>query len=339
MFDTIERARLKDLHVCFDEKSSLKAIIAIHNTRLGPALGGCRCLQYSSDQAAFADAVSLARGMSYKAALAGLQQGGGKSVILLPRQPIDRGPLFKAFGKFVDSLGGRYITAVDSGTELADLDVVAAHTSHVVGTGADGFDPSPMTARSVLIGIRASARARLNRDSLAGLTIAIQGVGHVGALLAELLDKEGVNLLLSDTNLERAQTLATKLGAKLVSVTDIYDAQCDVFAPCALGGVLNENTIPRLRCDVVAGAANTQLATPADGERLMKRNILYAPDYLINAGGLIRLSLVKSGQADKIDQRIESIADVLATIYKRYKTEKIPTNLIADRMAEELIFG
>lgn len=339
MFELITRTRLNDLHFCHDESSGLNAIIAIHNTRLGPALGGCRCLHYAAEQGALMDAISLARSMSYKAALAGLPQGGGKAVILLPAGAVDREALFRAFGRFVDSLGGRYITAVDSGTELQDLDVVATQTRHVVGTGQDGYDPSPMTARGVLAGIRASVRARLQREELEGLTVAIQGVGHVGTLLAELLSAQGVQLVLSDIDSQRASAIAERLGARQVASDIVQRVSCDVFAPCALGGILNARTIPQLQCSIVAGAANNQLATAADGRRLLERNILYAPDYLINAGGLIRLSLVHNGAATSVEQRVDAIGNMLEDIYARQKREHLPTDVIADRLAESLIYG
>lgn len=338
MFDTIERARLNDLHVCHDENSGLKAIIAIHNTRLGPALGGCRTLHYVSEQAAFDDAIKLARSMSYKAALAGLNQGGGKAVIMLPEQDLDREKIFKAFGNFVEKLGGRYITAVDSGTELTDLDIVARQTEHVVGTGNDGYDPSPMTARGVLAGITASVRHRLNRQDVSGLRVIIQGVGHVGGALARLLTDQGAHLQLNDSNQDRAQQLAKELGASCLSTDAVYGTECDVFSPCALGGILNPSTIAQLQCKIVAGSANNQLHSPADGQLLKARNILYAPDYLINSGGLIRLSLVKNGKETEIDQHIDSIGEMLERIYQLSEEESLPTNDIADRMAEKLLY-
>lgn len=339
MFDSLARARLHDLHFRHDPHSGLKAIIAIHNTRLGPALGGCRCLHYVSESAAIDDAIALARSMSYKAALAGLDLGGGKAVIMLPETTVDRGALFRDFGDFVDSLGGRYITAVDSGTELKDLDQVASRTAHVVGTGEDGFDPSPLTARGVLIGIRSAVRHRLERDSLEGLRIAIQGVGHVGTELARALHEEGANLILADANPERMADLAAELKCHTVAADDVYGVACDVFSPCALGGVLSAENISSLQCSVVAGAANNQLAGPQSGELLNQRNILYAPDYLINAGGLIRLALAREGRQQQVEERVDAISEVLDRIFDCHRDTGEPTNEIADRLAEERLYA
>ena len=339
MFDSLARARLRDLHFCHDPARGLNAIIAIHSTRLGPALGGCRCLPYASDRDAIADAIDLARGMSYKAALAGLPLGGGKAVIVLPAQPPDRSRLFEAFGDFVASLGGRYITAVDSGTELADLDCVAARTEHVVGTDADGFDPSPLTARGVLAGIRAAVRERLDRDRLDGVRVAIQGVGHVGAALARQLSAAGASLIVADADADRARRLATELDADLVDAEAIFDVACDVFSPCALGHVLTAGTIARLHCAVVAGAANNQLAHADNGELLRQRGILYCPDYVINAGGLIRLALSREGRVDEVEGRVDAIAGTLEEIFARARSAGLPVNVIADHMAEEVIYA
>lgn len=339
MFDSLASARLQDLHLFNDQASGLNAIIAIHNTTLGPALGGCRCLPYTSSDAAISDAMALARGMSYKAALAGLPQGGGKAVIMLPPGQVDRGALFRAFGDCVEQLGGRYITAVDSGTELKDLDEVASRTSHVVGTGQDGFDPSPMTARGVLAAIRSAANHCLDRDKLEGLHVAIQGLGHVGSNLAAMLAEAGARLTVTDTDPERCADIARQFDATVVDSKAIYQTDCDVFSPCALGQVLDPVTIEALQCSVVAGAANNQLADDSCGERLRQRDIFYAPDYLVNAGGLIRLVLSRAGQIDQVEARVDAIADVLAEIIRLSRQDQLPSNEVADRMAEERIYG
>lgn len=338
MFATLAQSRLSDLHFCHDPARGLNAIIAIHNTRLGPALGGCRCLPYSSEQSAITDAIALARGMSYKASIAGLPFGGGKAVILLPQGKPDRAALYQAFGEFVESLAGRYITAVDSGTELDDLDQAATRTRHIVGTGKDGFDPSPLTARGVLAGIRAAVRHRLNKESLSGVVVAIQGTGHVGAILARLLKAEGAALILSDKDPQRLQTLATELDAPTLPVADIIRADCDVFAPCALGGVLTAESIAQLNTAIVAGAANNQLASPENGQQLQQRNILYAPDYVINAGGLIRLALCRAGHPQQVSDRVDAIGETLNTIFAKQQETGLASNEIADRMAEERLY-
>lgn len=339
MFDSLAPARLQDLHLFNDQASGLNAIIAIHNTRLGPALGGCRCLVYDSSRAAIDDAIALARGMSYKAALAGLPQGGGKAVIMLPSGTIDRKALFRAFGDCVEQLGGRYITAVDSGTELSDLDEVAGRTSHVIGTGQDGFDPSPMTARGVMAAIRSAANHCLGRDDLNGLHVAIQGLGHVGSNLAALLAEAGARLTVADKDPGRCAAVASQFDAAVVDSEAIFQTDCDVFSPCALGQVLNGDSIERLQCRVVAGAANNQLAHGSCGEQLRRRDIFYAPDYLVNAGGLIRLVLSRNGQQDQVEERVDAIADVLAEIIRRSHEDDLPSNIVADRMAEERIYA
>ena len=341
MFDKIERARLESIHFRHDPESRLNAIIAIHNTRLGPALGGCRCIRYSNDNEAIDDVIKLARGMSYKAALAGVPQGGGKAVIILPAdEDLNRQSLYQSFGQFVHSLGGRYNTAADSGTQLTDLDQVAAVTPYVSGTSHDGYNPSPLTALGVFAGMQAAVRHRLQRQSLKGLHIAIQGVGNVGFELAGLLYNAGARLTVADTNTERAKLCAEAFQAEQVSTAEIIDIDCDVFSPCGLGGILNDETIPRLRCTIVAGAANNQLQSPTHGLLLQQRDILYAPDYVINAGGLITVSL---GHLKKplteIRSRTLALEQTLLDLFERSQSENCPPGLIADRMAEDILFG
>ncbi len=317
MFETIEQARLSELHMKSDEQSQLRAIIAIHNTRLGPAMGGCRCIEYPDDNAAIVDAVRLAKGMSYKAAMAGVPQGGGKAVLIRPKSLSDRENYFESFGRFVDELGGRYITAVDSGTSPSDMDYIAHTTSFVSGTSNSGTDPSPNTALGVLAGIRACVAFRYDRHDLEGVHVAVQGAGNVGYELARLLHSEGAEL----------------------TVTAIYATECDVFAPCSLGSVLNEHTIPRLNCSIVAGSANNQLASDQHGMSLLQHNILYAPDYIINAGGLIRVSLGQQGKTpDQIEAKTLGIGDTVRRVLERAVREHRPTNQIADAMAEEKLY-
>lgn len=339
MFDKIERADLNELHFRHDKASGLRAIIAIHSTRLGPALGGCRFMSYSSDDDAIEDVIRLARGMSYKAAIANVPQGGGKAVLLKPHEPFDRQDLFQAFGSFIQDLGGRYITAVDSGSLITDMDEVARTTSYVSGTSKDGHDPSPVTALGVYAGICAAVRHQLKRDSLRGLRIAVQGVGNVGYALAALLHKDGARLIVSDADAQRVQRCVNDFAATPVPADEIYSADCDLFAPCGLGGILNEKTIASLRCSIVAGAANNQLSDDHQGDVLHQRGILYAPDYVINAGGLIQVSLGYLKKADsEIKQRTLALGSTLTDLFERSHADNIPPEQIANRVAESLLF-
>ncbi|MDX1696239.1 MAG: amino acid dehydrogenase [Ketobacteraceae bacterium] len=339
MFDKIEQARLSELHFKCDETSQLKSIIAIHNTKLGPALGGCRCIEYDSEDAAVDDVIRLAKGMSYKAALAGVPQGGGKAVIMKPRNLQDRAALYQAFGRFVNELGGRYITAVDSGTSLSDMDQVAKVTPHVSGSNQDGLDPSPITALGVFAGIRAAVEHRYQRDNLEDIHVAIQGVGNVGRELAVLLHKAGARLTLSDIDLAKLDVCQQQLNARIVQPDEIYAEPCDVFAPCGLGAVINDQTIHQLKCSIVAGSANNQLAGSEQGDWLHQNEILYAPDYVINAGGLIKVSLGNIGVSeDVIMSKTWDIHRTLMHIFQRSLVDNTPPHVIADQMAEEILY-
>lgn len=339
MFNQMEGARLEALHLAQDPVTGLRAIIAIHDTRLGPALGGCRYLAYPDDDSALRDAIRLARGMSYKAALAGLPHGGGKAVILRPAHVPDRAALFEAFGRMVETLGGRYITAVDSGTSSLDMDCVALHTCHVTSTQAAG-DPSPCTALGVFAGIRASALARLGSDDLEGLRIAVQGLGNVGYALAEQLAAAGAELLVSDLDPGRVQLAVDQLGAHPVASDALLTTPCDILAPCGLGGVLNAQSAPQLRCAVVAGAANNQLASPDIADLLEARGILYAPDYVINSGGLIHVALRHRGDdMPAITAHLARIGQRLTDIYAHAQADKRSPARVADALAERLLYG
>ncbi|MEX2333539.1 MAG: Glu/Leu/Phe/Val dehydrogenase dimerization domain-containing protein [Pseudohongiella sp.] len=339
MFDKIERADLNELHFRHDKSSGLRAIIAIHNTRLGPALGGCRFITYDSDDDAIEDVIRLARGMSYKAAIANVPQGGGKAVILKPLEPFDRQELFQAFGSFIHDLGGRYITAVDSGSLITDMDEVALNTPYVSGTTRDGHDPSPVTALGVYAGICAAVQHQLGRTSLKGLRIAVQGLGNVGYALAALLHKDGARLIVSDVDERRVQRCVSEFGAEAVDSNSIYGVDCDLFAPCGLGGVINARTIPQLRCSIVAGAANNQLSDDGQGEVLHKKGILYAPDYVINAGGLIQVSLgYLKKPASEINQRTLALGGTLTDLFERSRADNVSPEQIANRVAESLLF-
>jgi leucine dehydrogenase len=323
-----------------DAASGMRAIVAIHDTRLGPALGGCRFLAYEKDEDALVDALRLARGMTYKAALAGLPHGGGKAVLIRPRTAhFDRAALFRAFGRFVDNLRGHYITAEDSGTGLEDMEVIHSVTKHVMGVdrshGGSG-DPSPFTALGVRRGIEACVKLRLGRDSLKGVHVAIQGVGHVGYHLCKELQAAGAALSVADVDPLKAERAQREFGAAIVPLDQIFEVACDVLAPCALGSALNDQTIPRINATIVAGAANNQLAEPRHGDALNQRGILYAPDYAINAGGLINVAMEVNGY-DEAEARARTmrIYDTIYEIAERSTKSLTPTYLVADLLVEE----
>ncbi|MBC9249646.1 amino acid dehydrogenase [Pseudomonas alcaligenes] len=339
MFAMMENARLEALHLAQDPATGLKAIIAIHNSRFGPALGGCRYLAYPDTDSAVRDAIRLAQGMSYKAALAGLEQGGGKAVLIRPAHVDNRGALFEAFGRMIESLNGAYITAVDSGTSSADMDCIAQHTRHVTSTTAAG-DPSPHTAMGVYAGIRATALARLGSDDLDGLRVAVQGLGNVGYALAEQLAAAGVELFVSDLDPGRVQLAVEQLGAQPVSSEALLGTPCDILAPCGLGGVLNAQTVGELHCAAVAGAANNQLASAEIADELEQRGILYAPDYVINSGGLIYVALKHREQPlTAITAHLAKIGMRLTEIYAHAQADKRSPARVADALAERLLYG
>jgi leucine dehydrogenase len=332
--------------VCFrlDRASGLKAIIAVHNTRLGRALGGCRMWPYPADADALTDVLRLSRGMTYKAALAGLPQGGGKSVIVGdPRQ--DKTPaLIRAMGRFVNSLGGTYVVAEDSGTNVGDMHLMATETRYVggladaaaVAAGRSG-DPSPATALGVFIGMQAAVRAALGRHELAGVRVALQGLGAVGSHLAQLLAQAGAQLCVSDLHAPALERCVAELGARAVPADAIYGQDVDVFAPCALGAVLNDATIPQLKAKVIAGAANNQLAEPRHDAALMQRGILYAPDYVVNAGGIIDIHYQGPAYNElAVRRHLDRIDLTLTEIFEQSRNEGRPTGQVADRMAEAI---
>lgn len=328
-----------EVHFKHDKATGLKAIVAVHDSRLGPALGGCRFLPYDSDEDALIDALRLARGMTYKAALAGLAHGGGKSVLIRPSQHFDRVALFRAFGRFIDDLGGHYITAEDSGTGLEDMEVVRTVTKHVTGVdvahGGSG-DPSPFTALGVRRGIEACVKLQLRRDSLEKVHVAVQGVGHVGYHLCRELHEQGAKISVADVDPLKAERAMREFGASVVALDKIFETECDVIAPCALGSALNDLTIPRIKAKIVAGAANNQLAQPRNGDDLHARGILYAPDYAINAGGLVNVAQEVLGyDAKKARDKTLEIYDTIFEIGDRSKKSGTPTYRIADMMVEE----
>lgn len=321
---------------CDNPEAGFTAWIAIHNSSRGPALGGCRLWQYEEDEAALTDVLRLSRGMTYKNALALLPLGGGKSVVRADPKRVNRRALFEAMGSFVESLQGRYIIAEDVNSTLEDMALVKSRTNHVATVGASG-NPSPFTAYGVYCGIRACVRHKMKRKKLDGLTIAIQGIGETGARLAELLYKDNCRIVASDINSEHIHNLDQKINFIPIAPEDIYATPCDIFSPCALGGILNNRTIPLLQCQIVAGSANNQLLTRTDGQTLYNRNILYAPDYAINAGGVINISceigqIYDPKKARRLTEKIEKTA---TKIFKTSEQLRMPTNIIADSLAEE----
>lgn len=326
-----------------DPASGLKAIIAVHNSNLGPALGGCRMFCYTSDAAALSDVLRLSRGMSYKSALAGIALGGGKSVIIgNPHQTKSR-ELLLAMGDFIDSLGGRYITAEDSGTGVADMMIIGERTKHVTGfiEGEEhGGDPSPITAYGVFQGIVASVAYQFNSD-LKGVRVALQGIGNVGYHLARMLVDAGAIVYAADINAGNISRAVNELGVIETPLSEILSCDVDVLAPCALGGAINADMINSLKAKVVAGAANNQLATAEMGKMLMARGVLYAPDYVINAGGIIDVYHQQQGSRDRsvVNAHVERIGDTLTRIFNRSAQESKPTNEIADKLAEEIFMA
>jgi leucine dehydrogenase len=328
-----------EVHFKLDKATQLRSIVAIHDSRLGPALGGCRFIEYDTDEAAYVDALRLARGMTYKAALAGLAHGGGKSVIIRPKGRFDRVALFKAFGRFIEDLRGHYITAEDSGTGLEDMEIVRTQTKHVTGVdpahGGSG-DPSPFTALGVRRGIEACVKFKLGRSDLKDVHVAVQGVGHVGYHLCKELHAAGAKLTVADVDKLKSERARRDFGAAVVAIDDIPTIDCDVFAPCALGAGLNDDTVPRLQARIVAGAANNQLAEPRHGDDLHARGILYAPDYAINAGGLVNVAQeVKGYDAKVAREKTLKIYDTIWDICDRSKKLAAPTHKVADMMVEE----
>ncbi|MBU7589158.1 MAG: Glu/Leu/Phe/Val dehydrogenase [Sphingopyxis terrae] len=331
------------VHMFRDRDSGLTAVIAVHSTHLGPGAGGVRFWHYPQRSAAIVDALRLSRGMSYKNAMAGLPMGGGKGVILADEAGTKTPELLAAFGRAVESLGGAYVTAEDVGITDADMVQIAKQTKHVSGlpvaSGEAGGDPGPYTALGVYLGIKAAIREGLGTDSAAGVRIAIQGVGSVGGGVARRLAAEGAKLTLADVNLARAKALAEELGADLADSAAIMEIEADVLSPNALGAILTERSIEKLRVPIVAGGANNQLATAADGQRIHDRGIVYAPDYVINAGGIINVALEYLGQGsqEEVESRIHLIPGRLAEIWAESKASGTPASTVADHMAQKLI--
>lgn len=338
IFDHLAEYRHEQVSLWYDEASGYRGIIAIHDTTLGPALGGTRFWNYKSDLEALVDVLRLSRGMTFKAATAGLNLGGGKAVIIGDYRTENREPIFLAHGRHVDSLGGRYITAEDIATSPADMEFVHRETEHVVGLSGGSGDPSPVTAFGVYRGIKACAKFRYGGDSLSGKTLAVQGVGHVGYHLCERLHEEGATLVVTDIDEAKVKRCVTEFGAKAVAPEEIYSVKADIFAPCALGAVINDKTLSQLQVPIIAGGANNQLAEERHGDILHERGIVYAPDYVINAGGLINVNAELEGwTSEQAHDKAAEIYDTILRILEMARDKKIPSYRAADEVAMERI--
>lgn len=342
IFHYLEHHDYEQVIFCQDKTSNLKAIIAIHDTTLGPALGGVRMWDYENEDEAVFDALRLAKGMTYKNAAAGLKLGGGKAVIIGNPQQNKNEEMFRVFGRYIQSLNGRYITAEDVGTTENDMALIHSETDYVTGIsptlGGSG-DPSPVTAYGVYCGIKAAVKEAYGTESVKGLTVAVQGVGNVAYHLLQYLYKEEAQLIVTDINKKAVEKAVREFGAKAVEPDEIYDQTCDIFSPCALGGVLNDETLLRIKAKVIAGSANNQLKEERHGDQLHQNGILYAPDYVINSGGVINIAdeLLGDYNQERAMKKVEAIYGNTMKVFEISKRDQIPTYQAADRMAEERI--
>jgi len=338
MFQYLEKYDYEQVTFCQDRTSGLKAVIAIHDTTLGPALGGTRMWTYASEEEAVVDALRLSRGMTYKNAAAGLNIGGGKTVIIGDPRKDKSEEMFRAFGRCVQGLNGRYITAEDVGTTVEDMDFIHQETGYICGVTGGGGDPSPFTAYGVYVGMKAAAKEAFGSDSLKSKVVAVQGVGHVGYFLCRHLAEEGAKLIVCDVNGDAVQKAVSEFKAAAVQPDRIYGVDCDIFAPCALGAVINDATIPQLKCKIVAGGANNVLAEDRHGDVLEAKGIVYAPDFVINAGGVINCAQELEGyDADKSLQKVARIYHNIERVFAIAKRDGIPSYKAAEKMAEERI--
>jgi len=340
IFSKMEEYDYEQLIFCQDKSSGLKAIIAIHDTTLGPALGGTRIYDYKTDEEAIIDALRLARGMTYKNAAAGLELGGGKAVIIGDPKKIKSKALFRAFGRFVEGLNGRYITGEDMNMTQQDAAYVNCETNYIVGLETGSGNPSPITAYGVFKGMQAAVNEIYGSDDLKGKTVAVQGLGAVGRILAELLHEAGAKLIVTSRDQAKVGKAVAELGATAVGPDEIYGVECDVFSPCAIGAIINDKTIEQLKCRIIAGAANNQLAEPRHGDILHEKGILYVPDYIINSGGVINIIDDISGREYSKENAMKNTARIYDTckkVFELAKREGIPTYKAADKMAEDRI--
>lgn len=341
LFAAMEREDYEEVLFCQDKASGLKAIIAIHDTTLGPALGGTRMWTYATEEEALVDALRLAKGMTYKNAVAGLNLGGGKTVIIGDPHKDKNEAMFRAFGRYIQGLNGRYITAEDVGTTEEDMDIIHQETDFVTGISASygsSGNPSPATAFGVYQGMKAAAKAAFGSDSLAGRTVAVQGVGNVSFTLCKYLHEEGARLLVADIHREAVNRAVEAYGATAVDPGEIIGVDCDIYAPCALGATINDESLPRLRAKVIAGAANNQLKEPRHGDALHKMGIVYAPDYVINAGGVINIADELNGyHKERAYKQIARIYDSITRVLEISRLKGIPAYAAADQLAEERI--
>jgi leucine dehydrogenase len=343
IFKNMEKYSYEQLVICHDQASGLKAIICIHDTTLGPALGGTRMWKYASEDDAIVDAMRLAKGMSYKNAAAGLNLGGAKAVIIGDSKTDKSEALFRAFGRFVQSLNGRYITAEDVGTSVEDMDYIRMETHYVAGLGsssASSGDPSPVTAYGTWKGMKACAKEVWGTDALEGKKVAVQGLGHVGYSLCKHLYEEGAKLTVTDIHRDNVTRIVSEFGATAVAPHEIFSVDCDIFSPCALGAVINDETIGQFKCRIIAGAANNQLQEEGHGDMLHANGILYAPDFIINAGGVMNVAdeLLAGGyNYNRAIRKVDTIYDTIEKVIAISKRQDIPTYKAADILAEERI--
>jgi leucine dehydrogenase len=336
-FDLIDFDDHEQVVFFSDKASGLRAIIAIHSTKLGAAVGGCRMWDYASDEEALVDALRLSRGMTYKNAMAGLAMGGGKSVIIGDAKTIKSEALFKAFGEKLNNLGGRYLSAEDVNITTDDIAIANTVTPFVTGTEGKSGNPAPFTALGTFLGLKAAVKFKLGRDDLAGLSVSVQGLGCVGFAFCELLHNAGAKLIVTDINQTALDKAANEFGATVVGLDEIYDQDVDVYAPCALGATINKETIGRIKAKIIAGCANNQLANANFDQQLLDLDILYTPDYIINAGGIINVSFEENYCVETSTKKVEEIYDTLIHVFEKAKQNNRPTGQVADEMAREII--
>lgn len=337
LFDNASYDNHEQVSFFTDEETGLKAIVSVHSTALGPAVGGCRMWNYASDDEALTDVLRLSRGMTYKNAVAGLKMGGGKSVIIGDARTDKSEALFRAFGRCIHSLGGRYYSAEDVGITTHDIMIAHQETPYMAGLEGKSGDPSPFTALGTFLGIKAAVKHQMGKDSLDGLKVAVQGLGHVGYYLCEYLYNAGAKLIVTDLNEESLKKVATNFKATIVGLDEIYDQDVDIYAPCALGATINDGTIPRIKAGIIAGCANNQLAELRHGAILKDKGVLYAPDYVINAGGIINVSFEQDYDKQKATAKVEKIYDTLLDIFATADKENKQTQDVADQLARDII--